>query len=209
MAMEDRQVSETPKPNYLKYIGILLLIVGISAFLYWKRDSIQQLEKYGYFGIFLISLLINLTLVMPLPTGILTSALGAIYNPFLVGLAAGSGAALGEISGYLAGISGREVLLRRKDGPKIEQQLRKYGGPGIMLLAFIPNPAFDLVGIAAGALKIPFLRFLFWCWLGKVLKMLAFAYLGDVIPFPPGWLPSSHQDTILNSGINLIASAIF
>ena len=191
MAIEEKQVPETPKTNYLKYIGVLVLIVGISALLYWQRDSIQQLEKYGYFGIFLTSLLINLTLVMPLPTGILTSALGAIYNPFFVGLAAGSGAALGEVSGYLAGISGREVLLKRKDGPKIEQQLRKYGGPGIMLLALIPNPAFDLVGIAAGALKIPFLRFLFWCWLGKVLKMLAFAYLGDVLPAIPGLMPAN------------------
>lgn len=189
MEIEDKQAPETQKPNYLKYIGVLVLIVAISVILYINRASIQQLERYGYFGIFLTSLLINLTLVMPLPTGILTSALGAIYNPFFVGLAAGSGAALGEISGYLAGISGREMLLKRKDGPRIEQQLRKYGGPGIFLLAFIPNPAFDLVGIAAGALKIPFFRFLFWCWLGKVLKMLVFAYLGDVINIPLGWIP--------------------
>jgi uncharacterized membrane protein YdjX (TVP38/TMEM64 family) len=53
-----------------------------------------------------------------------------------------------------------------------------------MLLAFIPNPAFDLVGIAAGALKIPFYQFIFWCWIGKVLKMLVFAYLGDIIKIP-------------------------
>lgn len=189
--IEDKQVPETPKTNYLKYIGILVLIAGISALLYWQRESIQQLEKYGYFGIFLTSLLINLTLVMPLPTGILTSALGAIYNPFFVGLAAGSGAALGEISGYLAGISGREMLLNRKGGLKIEQQLRKYGGPGIMLLALIPNPAFDLVGIAAGAIKIPFLTFLFWCWIGKVLKFLAFAYLGDFLPAIPFLTPAN------------------
>lgn len=194
MEIEDKQAPETQKSNYLKYIGVLVLIVAISVILYINRNSIQQLEKYGYFGIFLTSLLINLTLVMPLPTGILTSALGAIYNPFFVGLAAGSGAALGEISGYLAGISGREMLLKRKDGPRIEHQLRKYGGPGIFLLAFIPNPAFDLVGIAAGALKIPFLRFLFWCWLGKVMKMLVFAYLGDVINIPLGWLPANQMN---------------
>lgn len=191
MEIDDRQVPEAPKTNYLKYIGVLLAIVAISALLYWQRESIQQLERYGYFGIFLISLLINLTLVMPLPTGILTSALGAIYNPFFVGLAAGSGAALGEVSGYLAGVSGREVLLKRKDGLKIERHLRKYGGPGIMVLALIPNPAFDLVGIAAGALKIPFLRFLFWCWIGKVLKFLAFAYMGDFSTAFPFLMPAN------------------
>jgi len=189
MVIDDKQEKETQKPRYLLFIGILVIIVGLSLLLYWQRDALKQLEKYGYFGIFLTSLLINVTLVMPLPTGILTSALGAIYNPFFVGLAAGTGAALGEISGYLAGLSGREVLLKRREGAKIERQLKVYGGLGIMFLAFIPNPAFDLVGIAAGALRMPFYRFLFWCWVGKVLKMLVFAYLGDIIKIPFAMMP--------------------
>jgi uncharacterized membrane protein YdjX (TVP38/TMEM64 family) len=168
------------RPKWLPVAVSILVLVGIivtSVLLYINRDVLLSLERYGYLGIFLTSLLINMTLVMPLPTGILTSAMGAVFNPFLVGLAAGTGAALGETSGYLAGISGRTVL-KREGALKVEEQLKKYGGIGIFVLSFIPNPAFDIVGVAAGALKYPYLRFLFWCTLGKVLKMLVFAYFG-------------------------------
>jgi uncharacterized membrane protein YdjX (TVP38/TMEM64 family) len=168
------------KSRRLPVIVSLLVLAGIAAvsvWLYINRDILSGLERYGYGGIFLTSLLINTTLVMPLPTGILTSAMGAVFNPFLVGFAAGTGAALGETSGYLAGISGRNVV-KRDGSSEMEQRIKKYGGLAILILSFIPNPAFDIVGVAAGALKYSYLRFLFWCTIGKVLKMLAFAYFG-------------------------------
>jgi uncharacterized membrane protein YdjX (TVP38/TMEM64 family) len=37
----------------------------------------------------------------------------------------------------------------------------------------------DLAGIAAGALKIPLSVFLPYCFIGKLLKMLAVAYAGS------------------------------
>jgi len=37
---------------------------------------------------------------------------------------------------------------------------------------------FDLAGIAAGALRMPVWRFLVWCWLGKVLRMMGIALAG-------------------------------
>ncbi len=48
----------------------------------------------------------------------------------------------------------------------------------LTVLAFIPNPFFDLAGIAAGALKIPVLRFLFFVAIGQILKMMMFAFAG-------------------------------
>ena len=49
---------------------------------------------------------------------------------------------------------------------------------GIILLAFIPNPLFDMAGFIAGAGKVPLWKFLIFTWIGKVAKMLLFAYLG-------------------------------
>jgi len=48
----------------------------------------------------------------------------------------------------------------------------------IVALAFIPNPLFDLAGMASGALKLPLWKFLLACVIGKILKMLMFAYAG-------------------------------
>jgi uncharacterized membrane protein YdjX (TVP38/TMEM64 family) len=48
----------------------------------------------------------------------------------------------------------------------------------IFILAFVPNPLFDLAGMAAGALKLPVWKFLLACSIGKILKMLMFAFAG-------------------------------
>jgi uncharacterized membrane protein YdjX (TVP38/TMEM64 family) len=55
----------------------------------------------------------------------------------------------------------------------------RRGGPAVLVLAFIPNPFFDVAGAAAGALRMPIARFLVWVWVGKLLKMLLFAYAGS------------------------------
>jgi membrane protein DedA with SNARE-associated domain len=47
-----------------------------------------------------------------------------------------------------------------------------------LVLAAIPNPFFDLAGVAAGSLKMHVVRFLFWCWIGEMIKMAIFAFAG-------------------------------
>jgi uncharacterized membrane protein YdjX (TVP38/TMEM64 family) len=36
-----------------------------------------------------------------------------------------------------------------------------------------------VAGVVAGSLKLKVTTFLFFCWLGEITKMLAFAYLGS------------------------------
>ena len=48
----------------------------------------------------------------------------------------------------------------------------------ILALAVIPNPLFDLAGVAAGVLRIPLWKFLLVCAIGKIVKMLIFSYSG-------------------------------
>ena len=159
----------------------LVFVVGLTLFLYLNRDRVGELEVFGYPGIFLISLITNATLILPLPGVLFTSAMGAVFQPFWVAVAAGSGAAFGETSGYLAGFSGQGIVERTKWSDRIEGWMRKYGAVMVLLLAFVPNPLFDIVGVTAGILKMPYPKFLLWCMLGKILKMLAFAYGGSFI----------------------------
>jgi membrane protein DedA with SNARE-associated domain len=57
--------------------------------------------------------------------------------------------------------------------------MEKYGDITILVLAFIPNPLFDLAGMVAGILKMPVGKFLLYCVIGKILKMMMFAYAGN------------------------------
>ena len=157
---------------------LLLILVAVTVALFIFRAQVQELQALGYPGIFLFSLLSNATILFPLPGVVFTSAMGAVFNPGWVALAAGLGAAVGELSGYLAGVSG-QILFKNND--KYEQVLgwmHKYGLWTILVLAFIPNPLFDIAGFAAGSLKIPVWKFLLFCAVGKIMKMLVFAYLG-------------------------------
>jgi membrane protein DedA with SNARE-associated domain len=56
--------------------------------------------------------------------------------------------------------------------------MRKNGPLTILILSAIPNPFFDLAGLAAGALKMPVVKFFFWCLIGETIKMTIFALAG-------------------------------
>lgn len=164
----------------------LVFVIGVSVALFLLRDQVRKLEGLGYPGIFLVSLFSSATVILPLPGVLVTSVMGAVFNPFWVAIAAGSGAALGELSGYLAGFSGQGVMERTPFYVKMEGWMRRFGSPIILLLAFIPNPAFDVAGMIAGALKMQLWKFLVSCWIGKVAKMLLFAYGGAIVL---RWIP--------------------
>jgi uncharacterized membrane protein YdjX (TVP38/TMEM64 family) len=83
---------------------------------------------------------------------------------------------LGELTGYLAGYSGRGFITRGQTYQKLEGWMRRRGGWVLFVFAVVPNPFFDAAGVAAGALRYPVWRFLAIIWCGKLVKMLAVSY---------------------------------
>jgi membrane protein DedA with SNARE-associated domain len=156
----------------------LVFVIGISIFIFSIRDQAEQWAAYGYPGIFLIAFLAYGTVLLPAPGIAIVFAMGGILNPLGVALAAGAGGALGEISGYLAGFSGQAVVENSALHARLTRWMDKNGPLTILLLAALPNPFFDMAGIAAGILKMPLRRFLLWVWIGVTIKMLIFAYAG-------------------------------
>lgn len=169
--------------NQSRWVRVLVLVfvIAITAALFIFQDDIKKFKAYGYPGIFILSILANGTVIIPLPGVVFTTAMGAILHPFWVAVAAGCGAAIGELTGYMAGFSGQGVISRAGWYEKVEGWMRKYGNITIVILAFVPNPLFDMAGMTAGALKYKWYRFLFWCALGKILKMMMFSYGGATV----------------------------
>lgn len=174
--------------NFLKNVLRILplfAVLAITIYIYSIRNRVQDFAAFGYPGIFLIALLANATILLPAPGVAIIYALGAIFNPFGVGLVAGTGGALGELSGYLAGFSGQAVVERMDMYDRVKPWVDKYGGWAIMVLSAIPNPFFDLAGIAAGIAKMPLHTFLFFVWIGQLIKMTVFALAGK---YSIGWI---------------------
>lgn len=159
-------------------ILIVALIIGITIIILSYKNAITHYPISGYSGIFLISVLSNSTIILPVSSSPVVFIAGSVLNPIIVGVIAGSGAALGEMSGYLAGFAGHEIMKNRKIYKWIEIWLIKWEGKFIFLLALIPNPLFDLVGIIAGTFKVPWWKFWIATATGKSIQFILLATLG-------------------------------
>jgi membrane protein YqaA with SNARE-associated domain len=163
----------------LARILILVTVIALSIFIFSIRDRAQELALYGYPGIFLLSFLAYATVLLPAPGVAVVFTMGAVFHPLGVAVAAGAGAALGELSGYMAGFSGQIVVEKAKIYSRLYDWMDRHGPLTVLILSALPNPFFDLAGLAAGALKMPLLHFLLWCWIGETIKMITFAYAGS------------------------------
>ncbi len=156
----------------------LLLVIAITIGLLLNRDKLAELGNYGYLGAFLISLAFNATIILPLPSVLLLLALGAAFNPVLVGLVSAAGGTLGETTGYVLGYSGRQVARGDKRYMRVEGWMKRWGAWAIFVFAVIPVPLLDIAGIVAGALRFPVWKFLLACWAGKSIKYVGLALAG-------------------------------
>ena len=157
---------------------LLILVIALSLAIFIFRDRAKDFAPLGYPGIFILSFLAYATVFLPAPGIAIVFTMGAVFNPWVVSLTAGAGAALGEMVGYLAGFSGQPVIENVNIYNRLSRWMEKNGALTIILLSAIPNPFFDIGGIAAGALKMPVRRFLFFCWIGETIKMTLFSFAG-------------------------------
>ena len=167
----------------------LVFVVALFIVIVWQRKNIAEfslwLANYAglkYLGIYILSAAASATLIIPIPGLAMTSALGAIspdlWDPLLIGVASGLGATTGELTGYLLGFSGRMAIPYTKTYEKVVGWMAKWGNWTIFLLALIPNPLFDIAGIASGVLKYPAWKFILLAAAGEIPKHIIFAYLG-------------------------------
>jgi membrane protein DedA with SNARE-associated domain len=159
-------------------LGSLAITVGM---LFVPSDAVVRLGAFGYLGVFALVLLASATIVLPSPAVGVALVAARTLDPWLVGLLSGLAAAIGEITGYLAGRGGGELALRSRHYPRVERWVARWGMLTIFLLAFIPTPVMDLAGIAAGALRMPFHRFMLACLAGKTLRFVGVAWLGVLL----------------------------
>jgi membrane protein YqaA with SNARE-associated domain len=164
--------------------------IGIAIVIFATRDILEKYAAYGYPGVFIISLLGNATLIFPAPSFTVV-AVGAVLNPYIVGVLAGCGAALGEMTGYMlglgmipnldedtsvAGLGEKQMKWLRWLRPKFQ----RWGAIAIFVLAAIPNPIFDMGGILAGIARMAWWKFLLAAVLGKTARFILLSVIVGV-----------------------------
>jgi membrane protein YqaA with SNARE-associated domain len=165
-------------------LGLSLVITLAAAPLaIFITQQTGELGSYGIFAypiLFVAQALVSATIFLPAPGVAVAAAAGALLDPLWAGIVMGLGSATGELSGYFLGYYGRRAV--PTDTSRLwrlaERGFRRWGFIALIVLAFIPNPAFDALGVLAGGLRYPLGRFWLSTAAGKILKFLCFSYLG-------------------------------
>jgi membrane protein DedA with SNARE-associated domain len=166
--------------HWVKLLSILT-IAAFSAAIFFAGGLTDDLWALGYLGVFLVSILGAVVILIPIPSLPVVFLMGMLLNPFLVGLMVGLGELIGEIPTYTAGRSGQVSTVdnkKRRFFNRPVNWMKRRGALVIFTFALLPNPAFDVAGIAAGAVRYPFWKFLIMLFLGKTVKGWIIAFAG-------------------------------
>ncbi|MCH8229189.1 MAG: VTT domain-containing protein [Chloroflexi bacterium] len=162
-------------------LGLITFVIGfvIVGVTLWLTGNLNT-ENIGYGGVWIIGFVAAGSIILPIPgpaAVCIAAAPDLGLTPLYIGVVSASAEALGEMTGYMAGLSGRSFLERSKHYPKFHSLLVRRGGIILFVGAAIPNPLFDVLGIAAGSIGYPIKRFLGVVFIGKAIKSTGIAYL--------------------------------
>jgi membrane protein YqaA with SNARE-associated domain len=163
--------------------GLLAAILIILAIFFISQGTDPAaLLSLGYPGVSIVMFFSSATVFLPAPGLLAVVGAGGVgqFNPLVLGLFAGLGSSVGELTGYLVGLGARNALHpeRGRWMRTVEFFMQRWGFLTILGMASIPNPFFDAVGILAGSFGYPARRLWLACLIGNTIKYTAIALLG-------------------------------
>ncbi len=171
--------------EYLLLAVMASLAVTMAVLFFALRLGTDDIERWGYVGLFGIVLLRSASVVLPMPGGGVVFAAGGLLEgawgipgPVLVGLVAGFAESLGEFTGYGAGLGGSSMLKERGIYQRIKGWVERRAFLTMFAMSFAPNVLFDVAGLAAGATRVPIRVFYPAVLSGKILRDIMVATAG-------------------------------
>lgn len=167
-------------------IGGILAIALIATSLFFALGlGTDDLERWGYGGLFLITLLRSASVIIPMPGGGIVFAAGGLLEPafgipapILVGLTAAVAESFGELTGYGAGVGGSTMITKRRLYKRVKGWIDDRPFSTVLAMSLFPSPLFDVAGLAAGAARVPIRKFYPALLIGKAIRGIAVATMG-------------------------------
>lgn len=170
-----------PKLKKALEIAFMVLVLVLSVLIFIFRDRLEGIGKVSYLWVFLLCFISNATVLLPAPSLMIAASFALILNPIAVAVAASLGSSLGELVGYAVGTAGEDV------SPKFRKLLDKTVGKIrnpvllVFILAALPLPLFDVVGLYSGGIRMNLVKFFLACFAGKMIKMLVYTHLASIL----------------------------
>ncbi|MEE8472692.1 MAG: hypothetical protein V3S82_05950, partial [Dehalococcoidia bacterium] len=107
--------------------------LAVTVLAYTLREPISALDDWGYLGAFIINGISSATVILPAPGAAVIAIMAQDLHPFLVGLAAGLGGAIGGSTAYIAGLVASSKPRRNQRHRRLRGFMKRLGGPVIFV----------------------------------------------------------------------------
>jgi membrane protein YqaA with SNARE-associated domain len=196
-------VEKFPRGLVIGVLAVVVIVVVAGTAIPFSLGWLDQddLEAFGYPGIFLANFFGTATVFIPVP-GLSAAGQALIVagpreldlHPAGVIVAGALGMTLAESTAFAAGAVGRGMIEERRMpvggriggwmsrmASWIDWLMARYGFATLLVLSAVPNFFFEFAGITAGATRMNFWRFLTAVAIGKTVRVILLVIIGDAL----------------------------
>jgi uncharacterized membrane protein YdjX (TVP38/TMEM64 family) len=179
-----------PKAQHRRHIVLAIAgIVFLLAFnigVYLAPIDYSAFTSFAYLGAFIVTLLANALIVVPIPYVPIVAHIGATAAlPWLVVVLGALGSVLGESVAFVAGRAELGLVSEHPIYRRLHRLAERplLAGFLIFLWATPPNPLFDVGGLAAGAVGMHYRVFFIAVFAARLIRLAAIVWLGTMLGF--------------------------
>ncbi len=192
----------TEKKRKFWNAGVWLALIGVTIAVcvvlirFWKY--LNQFQILIYLGLFFTAVLAGSPLPIPTPCFALTFTLGSRFDPFLIGVIAGTGAAAGGMLVYFTARTGKHFMpninfsdpankiysgaigkfLSKIRLPHFMAFVNRRGPVGVFLFSMFPNPFLMPLLVTMGINKVAAWKIAITAWAGNIVMFVVIAAVG-------------------------------
>jgi uncharacterized membrane protein YdjX (TVP38/TMEM64 family) len=177
----------------LTFVLVVGVVVSISVVFLIVASGKETWESVGYPSAFLLGLIGAASVIIPVPTTVaLLSVAGLrIFDPTLLALAFGFGAAVGQLTSYMVGRAGRMVIGNKRKR-RLDAMLKifeRYGMIAVFIFALTPLPD-SLLFIPMGLVHYSLWKIFVAAVAGKITMSLIITHFGGIMgqTFTENWI---------------------
>lgn len=152
------------RPNRAVALAAVLGLLALNLAVFMLPIDYRMFGAWTYPGVFIVTFIANAAIALPVPyLPVIGQVARATDNLALVIVIAALASVLGESVAYLIGRSQKDIVAEHPVSLRLQRFVGRPWRASLALFVFAapPNPLFDVGGIAAGALGIPYKVF-FW-----------------------------------------------
>jgi uncharacterized membrane protein YdjX (TVP38/TMEM64 family) len=174
----------------------LTIAVCIILIRFWRY--LNEFQILIFLGLFFTAVLAGSPLPIPTPCFALTFTLGSRFDPFLIGLIAGTGAAVGGMLVYFTARTGKHFMpnvnftdpankvyqnavgrfLKKIKLPRFMEVMNRRGPVGVFIFSMFPNPFLMPLLATMGINKVPAWKVAITVWAGNLVMFVVIAAVG-------------------------------